>query len=136
MTFLGLHAEPETLQYRPSLISENRRRLFARVFNIDKVMVSFSGRPPLIGRRYSSTPLPLDLSDGVLFSDDETIAQAVQALDARGWNTEGRLYPATLLRARAMIAFIRDELLEVALSLGSHTTLAQLQYVFVLSRPS
>lgn len=127
MTFLGLHAEPETMQYRPSLISENRRRLFARVFNIDKVMVSFSGRPPLIGRRYSSTPLPLDLSDRVLFSDDDTIAQAVQALDARGWNTEGRLYPATLLRARAMIAFIRDELLEVALSLGSHTTLAQLQ---------
>ncbi|KAF7551269.1 hypothetical protein G7Z17_g5125 [Cylindrodendrum hubeiense] len=126
MTFLGLHAEPPTPEYRPTLCSENKRRLFARVFNIDKVMVSFSGRPPLISRRYSSTPLPLDLSDDDLFADDETINRAVQALDERGWNTEGKLLPATRLRARVMIAFIRDELLEIALSLGSHTTLAHL----------
>ncbi|KAH7153255.1 hypothetical protein EDB81DRAFT_946139 [Dactylonectria macrodidyma] len=127
MTFLGLHAEPETSQYRPTLLSENRRRLFGRVFNIDKVMVSFSGRPPLIGRRYSSTPLPLDLSDEVLLADDEVITNAVQNLDAQGWNTEGKLLPATLLRARVMIAFIRDELLEIALGRGSQTTLAHLQ---------
>ncbi|KAH7133183.1 hypothetical protein B0J13DRAFT_678251 [Dactylonectria estremocensis] len=127
MTFLGLHAEPEASQYRPTLLSENRRRLFARVFNIDKVMVSFSGRPPLIGRRYSSTPLPLDLSDEVLLADDEAITDAVQNLDAQGWNTEGKLLPATLLRARVMVAFIRDELLEIALGRGSQTTLAHLQ---------
>ncbi|KPM43445.1 hypothetical protein AK830_g3114 [Neonectria ditissima] len=128
LTFLGLHAERETTPYRPTLISENRRRLFARLFNIDKVMVSFTGRPPLLGRRYVSTPLPLDLPDEVLLADDESlVARTVQALDDQGWNTEGRLYSATLLRARVMIAFIREELLEVALSVGSPANLSHLQ---------
>ncbi|KAK7420576.1 hypothetical protein QQZ08_010335 [Neonectria magnoliae] len=128
VTFLGLHAESETKPYRPTLVSENRRRLFSHVFNIDKVMVSFTGRPPLLSRRYVSTPLPLDLPDEVLLADDEAvITRAVQALDDQGWNTEGRLHSATLLRARVMIAFIREELLEVALSNGSLATLSHLQ---------
>ncbi|CAM1510645.1 Fc.00g009800.m01.CDS01 [Cosmosporella sp. VM-42] len=115
MTFLGLHAETETTSYIPSLCSENKRRMFAYIFNIDKVMVSFTGRPPLISRRYVSTPLPLDLQDKDLLGGDTAIQRAVEALDEQGWDVGGPVCRATLLRARAMIGFTRDEALEIAL---------------------
>ncbi|KAF7547053.1 hypothetical protein G7046_g9132 [Stylonectria norvegica] len=118
----SLHAESPTAPYKPTLCSENKRRLFAYIFNIDKAKVSFTGRPPLIGRRYSSTPLPLDLGDEDLMSDEATITRAVQNLDARGWNTDGSVHPASLIRGRVMIAYIRDEILEIALSPGSFAT--------------
>lgn len=126
LTFLGLHVQSDSPDHRPSLVSENRRRIFAQVFNIDKVMVSFTGRPPLISRRYSTTPLPLDLRDVDLLAGGETLTRAVEALDERGWNTDGRLHSSTLLRARAMIAYIREELFEIALGTRYNNTLDQL----------
>jgi hypothetical protein len=126
MTFLGLHAQHDSPTYRPTLISENRRRIFAQVFNIDKVMVSFTGRPPLISRRYSSCPLPLDLRDDDLLAGGDTLTRAIEMLDERGWNTDGRLHSSTLLRARVMIAYIREQLLEIALGTRYDNTLDQL----------
>ncbi|KAH6897073.1 hypothetical protein B0T10DRAFT_526316 [Thelonectria olida] len=126
MTFLGLHAQRDSPTYRPTLISENRRRIFAQVFNIDKVMVSFTGRPPLISRRYASTPLPLDLRDDDLIAGGDTLARAIDMLDEHGWNTDGRLHSSTLLRARGMIAYIREQLLEIALGTRYNNTLDQL----------
>ena len=32
-----------------------------------------------------------------------------------GWNRNGDLYPSTFIRARAQIAFLREEIFEVAL---------------------
>lgn len=67
-------------------------------------------------------PLPLDLDDNVLFANHDTVCKAVLALDPGGWNTDGSHYPVTSLRARFMIALIRDELIELAL--GSRTDLS------------
>ena len=122
MTFLGLHAETNNASYRPSLSSEHRRRLAARTFSREKVLVTFTGRPPLISGRYTSTPLPLDLDDNVLLAGEPALTRAVRSLDSKGWNTSGDVYPVTLLRARAISAFIRDELVEIALgSPGYHS---------------
>lgn len=116
MTFLGVHAGDDRKGRTVSLSSEMKRRSCAKIFIIDKVVASFTGRPPLLSRRYVSTPLPLDLSDDILFEDKATIRRAVQALDENGWNTDNLLHGTTILRARQMMAFVRDEIFEIALS--------------------
>ncbi|GKT42411.1 sorbicillinoid biosynthetic cluster transcription factor sor4 [Colletotrichum spaethianum] len=120
-TFLGIHDEVTTEPYKPNICSEIKRKLFSYVFYMDKVLASFTGRPPLISRRYARTPPPLDLKDEYLLADEATLARHVAALDENGWNTEGGLYSATFVRARVMLAHIRDELFEIALGHGPAT---------------
>ena len=79
---------------------------------------SFTGRPPLLCRRYTTTPLPLDISDEVLFSGEVTLAKALDCVDSNGWDRKGEFHCTTFIRARAQIAFIREEIFEVAL--GRH----------------
>ncbi|KAL7796084.1 hypothetical protein V8C37DRAFT_373083 [Trichoderma ceciliae] len=129
MTFLGLHALEKEIPYTPTLCSENNRRLVAQIFNGDKFSVAFSGRPPLLNRQYCSTPLPLDLSDEDLIADEATLNKAVQELDERGWNTRGKIYPVTLIRARRMFAAILEEVIEVALGCRVCITLDELRNI-------
>lgn len=120
MTFLGYHVEdvqPDGL-CSPSLASEFRRRLFCFIFNADKGLASFTGRPPLLSRRYVSTRLPLDLADAWLLSDDETLRSKVDELDEDGWSQDDSIYPASHLRARFRFYIIRDEVFEIALAVG------------------
>ncbi|GJC82827.1 hypothetical protein ColLi_05665 [Colletotrichum liriopes] len=120
-TFLGFHDEVATEPYKPTICSEIKRKLFCYVFYMDKVLASFAGRPPLISRRYARTPPPLDLKDEYLLADEATLARHVATLDENGWNTEGGLCSATIVRARVMLAHIRDELFEIALGHGPVT---------------
>ncbi|UQC83263.1 fungal specific transcription factor domain-containing protein [Colletotrichum lupini] len=123
-TFLGFHDEVAAAPgagYKPTVCSEIKRKLFSYVFYVDKVLASFAGRPPLISRRYARTPPPLDLKDDHLLSDEASLARHVAALDENGWNTKGELYSATIVRARVMLAHIRDEIFEIALGQGSVT---------------
>lgn len=129
MTFLGLHVQQHDALYQPTLCSENRRRLFYQIFTSDKLVVSFTGRPPLVSRRFCSTPLPLDISDEDLASDASKLNRAVASLDPNGWNTHGAMYSVTVIRARAMIAHVRDELVEIALSHNISVSLEHLRYV-------
>ncbi|KAI5456027.1 hypothetical protein BGZ63DRAFT_397322 [Mariannaea sp. PMI_226] len=129
LTYLGAHVQQDVQPYKPSLCSENKRRLFAQVFNSDKFSVSFTGRPPFISRRYCSTPLPLDLPDEILTANEETLMNAVKRLDHRGWNTDGGLYPTTLVRARFMITVILDELIEISLDRIRPVAVSHLQYL-------
>lgn len=115
MTSLGLHREAEYDGRKPDITSEVRRGIFAVVFNIDKVIGTFTGRPPMLSRRYCSTPLPLDLSDEALLSNEQEMAAAAARLDANGWNRDNKIYSKTVLRARTMFAFVRDGILELAL---------------------
>lgn len=122
LTFHGFHDEPNTHSYRynptyrPSLAIECRRRIVAISFCADNIMVTFTGRPPLLGTNYICTPLPLDISDETLFSDEETLVRvASETLDDKGWNTLGQFYPATMVRARVVLAHIRADIIELAL---------------------
>ncbi|KAL7933181.1 hypothetical protein V8C35DRAFT_305115 [Trichoderma chlorosporum] len=129
VTFLGLHALEKETPYTPTLCSENKRRLIAQIFNGDKYCVAFSGRPPLLNRRYCSTPLPLDLRDEDLIADAATLQRAVKRLDDRGWNTQGRIYPVTLIRARRMLAALLEEVMEIALGCRVCITLDELRNI-------
>ncbi|KAL0937632.1 fungal specific transcription factor [Colletotrichum truncatum] len=120
-TFLGFHDEVSSEPYVPNIGTEIKRKTFSYVFYMDKVLASFSGRPPMISRRYARTPPPLDLKDEYLLSDKATLARHVANLDENGWNTEGGLYSSTIVRARVMLAHIRDELFEIALGHGPVT---------------
>jgi len=111
---LGLHRDSETSQH-VTVKSEIRRRLYASIFTIDKTLAALLGRPPSLSRRYTSTLLPLDISDEVLISDETTRSKAVASLDANGWNTDGQIHFTTIARARMLHAYIRDEVLEISL---------------------
>lgn len=129
VTYLGYHAlgqqgeEPDHAQAQEqpttttttTVEAQARWRLVSQIFVVDKVAASFSGRPPLLGRKYMLTPLPLDLSDEALLAGGETLARAVAALDERGWNTEGRFLSTTIVRARRLLAVVKDEIMELAL---------------------
>lgn len=121
-TFMGLHAAPATVEDEWSVSVQVKRRIFAAIFNIDKVVATFAGRPPLISRRFSSTPLPLDVSDELLLSPDSSGHIQRQHLDENGWNIDGKIYSTTMLRARTMLSFIRDAILEVALQEPDHSS--------------
>lgn len=123
LTYLGLHALHDDKPYIPTAAKEVRRRLVSQLFVIDKVAASFSGRPPLLSRKYMLTPLPLDLSDETLMSDPETIAEAVEALDENGWNRKGERSASTIVRARAKLARVKDEVMEVALGNPAYTSI-------------
>ncbi|KAL6887327.1 N-terminal binuclear Zn cluster-containing/DNA binding domain-containing protein [Trichoderma longibrachiatum] len=115
VTFLGMHAESNSPSYEPTLASESRRRLFAQLFVGEKDGVLFTGRPPRLSHRYAFTPLPLDLRDEDLLVGGEALKRAVAELDENGWNTGGKIYSATVTRARCIVAMIRDELVEIGI---------------------
>lgn len=134
MVFLGLHAQGDASksqvhQETPSFCTEYKRRLFSFIFFVDKTVIFFSGRPPLISRRYCSTALPLDLQDEGLMSDEATLAEAVKTLDERGWNTQKKVHSVTFMRVRILSSFVLDELVEVALCNDAHITIDYLEYV-------
>ncbi|OTA98882.1 hypothetical protein M426DRAFT_325631 [Hypoxylon sp. CI-4A] len=130
VTFLGFHALEQKDIHQTTFSAEIKKRLFHHMFAMSMVIVSFTGRPPLIAKRYSSAPLPLDLADEELFADQETFRKAVDRLDERGWNTDRKLYSSTWIRARSLIATIREELFQIALSaehIASVETLLQIR---------
>ncbi|PTB63102.1 fungal-specific transcription factor domain-containing protein [Trichoderma citrinoviride] len=120
-TYLGLHVSPNADPMDCTITTQVKRQLFAAIFAHDKVTATFTGRPPFLSRRFSSTPLPLDLSDDMLLlsSGGSSSNQLADYRDCRvddnGWSTDGRIYVTTTLRARAMLAYVRDEILEIAL---------------------
>ncbi|KAJ0345501.1 hypothetical protein KNSL1_008389 [Colletotrichum chrysophilum] len=122
MTFLGLHVNSNKGVYKPTLASEIKRRLVYKIFVIDKVVSSITGRPPLLSRRYMLTPPPLDLKDDYLVADEETLTRAVASLDSNGYNTDGAAYSITFWRARAQLMIIRDEIFEISLGVEGATS--------------
>ncbi|EHK42515.1 hypothetical protein TRIATDRAFT_137434, partial [Trichoderma atroviride IMI 206040] len=122
LTFSGFHVDrrcgPSTSLSKPmaSISTEARRRIVCQIFIADKFLAAFVGRPALLTRRFCSIQLPLDLDDGVLLSDKDTFQRHLLRLDNDGWDTDGRLHSASILRVRTMVALIRDEILEIGLS--------------------
>ncbi|KAM0358718.1 hypothetical protein ACHAP4_004694 [Fusarium culmorum] len=126
LTFLGLHVGVEDPNYVPSLCSEHKRRITARVYALDKVLVSFTGRPPLLSHRYFSGPLAIDIDDQDLMDGDAAIKRAMLRLDDNGFRPDGELLGAALIRARVQIALIKGELLEMALASSVKATFERL----------
>jgi hypothetical protein len=94
---------------------------------MDKCNSLFSGRPPLLTSQYCHCPLPLDLSEDELYSGPEVLASAKAKLDARGWNTSGRIHNATWSRALCLQSPIRERILEFSLGVNAQVTKATIE---------
>lgn len=114
VAYLGLHVGGGEPQDR-GICTQIKRRLFGKVFHCDKVISTYGGLPPMLSRRFISTLLPLDISDEVLLGVEPWKDGIV---DDHGWNTVGKIYPSTLLRARLLMGFIRDSILTISLQTG------------------
>jgi hypothetical protein len=67
--------------------------------------------------RYSDRRLLLDISDEVIFSDDaEVLNNAIMRLNSGGWNTDGKIHPASYFRLRSQHAVYKERLLEQSLA--------------------
>ena len=129
VTFLGLHAIPDTPDYKPCLASELKRRLFSNIFTLDKVGSSFHGRPPLLSHRWTTTPPPLDIRDEALLAGGRELQAAIASLDAEGWATSGEMESVTLARGRVAIAVIKEELMDIAFGKSKHVPIAAIKSV-------
>lgn len=122
-TYLGVHAiHVEDGTYVPTMAAEATRRLATKIFYLDKVAASFSGRPPLLGRKYMLTPPALDINEEALLAGGDALKKAVGALDGAGWNQHETFWPAKIIRARRLLAVVKDEIMEFALGNRTHAS--------------
>lgn len=130
VTALGLHRDHDVANPRAFIVSELRKRQFIAIFCHDKTIAAFTGRPPLLSRRYSTCQLPLDLSDEQLMADEPELSQIKKRLDTNGWNTSGNVYAATWARALLLINLIRDEILEISLCISNERSELVQEYIY------
>ncbi|KAI0460604.1 hypothetical protein F5B21DRAFT_510811 [Xylaria acuta] len=127
LTFLGYHALPDLPDYQPKFMIEVKRRLYYQIFNTHMVLVSLTGRPPLMSQGYNTTPLPLDIGNHILFSDKEdALTRVVTDIGVTGWDKNARKFSATFMRARAKLSLIREEIMHFALNTKRHVTVEEL----------
>lgn len=67
---------------------------------------------------------------------DQVSVQEVTSglVDPYGWNVEGAVYGATLTRVRNLFSRIRDEILEITLSVGQSLDTGALRYAWKITR--
>lgn len=116
----GMHCEGDftgDVNGEPFFLRESRRRIYSAVYRSDKTLAMFFGRPPMMGWRYSDRKQLLDISDQAVASDDSALLnEELSTLDGAGWNTRGRLHPASFVRLRCQYAVFKERLLEQSLA--------------------
>ncbi|KAK3166840.1 hypothetical protein OEA41_009965 [Lepraria neglecta] len=130
VTAYGLHREPKEGYPDTFMASELRKRQFIGVFITDKTLATMTGRPPLLSRRYSTCQLPLDLSEEQLMADEPELSHIRSKLDSDGWNTSGEVYPSTWARALLLMNLIREEVLEMSLSISNDCSELMLEHLY------
>jgi len=114
LTFLGYHALPDEQPYEPTLTSELKRRLYGWILAMDCGVSYFTGRPPLMSSKYSTTPMPLDLHDEELLNP-EALKLAVSQLD-NGWKRNAtHTNSGTFTRCRTLLGTVRESISVLAI---------------------
>ncbi|KAL4947172.1 hypothetical protein BDW69DRAFT_190435 [Aspergillus filifer] len=117
---MGLHQEIKANSRVPFFLAELRKRLRALVYMEEISIATFLGRPPRLSHRYINLDLPLDLTDGQLFSDNpQELAIAIARLDQQGYNRDGEIHHVTWIRSSISFVARKEDILE--LSLGNFT---------------
>ncbi|TAQ90059.1 hypothetical protein B7494_g1599 [Chlorociboria aeruginascens] len=120
----GLHRLPsyDHNRYMITAASEYRRRVFAVAFHGDKFHASLNGVPPGLSQKYCNIRMPLDLGENELFLPREELIQAIEKLEDKGWNTEGKMNPITVTRAIWSLDPVWEEVLELSLGVNAVIT--------------
>ncbi|GFF75690.1 hypothetical protein IFM47457_03961 [Aspergillus lentulus] len=107
---LGLHRDSDERTDLPDFLLESRRRLFAAVYQWDKSIATFLGRPPRISE----------------------LAQ--RSVTAEGWSFHAVYQRSGWIRLRFLISTFREEILELSLTKSSEDRDEQLRDVSRRSR--
>lgn len=99
------------------------------IFRTDKNVAAFTGRPSLLRSKFTTTPLPLDVSDEELLSSKGQSLAESPNIDKYGWNNHNHIYSVTVHRARMMLALVKEEILEIALEPAPGSNKQSLLYV-------
>lgn len=115
---LRLHTMPDSSLQDTHTKKQSERRLFTAIYVLDKSAAIFSGKIPMLSSQYCSTAMPLDICDTTLLHRKRTQNPDLLLLgvDNYGWNSGGKIYSTTTLRARGLIAHLREEILVIALN--------------------
>lgn len=97
------------------------------MYYLDKCESLFHARPPMLSRNYCQYSLPLDLCEEDVYGGRERLEAALAKLDSKGWNTDGRIFTTTWLRALAMLSPIREGILELSLRINQQFTKAEVE---------
>jgi hypothetical protein len=114
----GLHRLPDHTNFRFTIASEYKRRIFSTIYYLDKTVACMDGTPPMLSRLYCDVKPCMDLSDEQLFSPSYEVSAAINNLSTNGWNTDGRIYGISVDRAIWQLAAVREEILELALGVN------------------
>ncbi|PTB62105.1 hypothetical protein BBK36DRAFT_23957 [Trichoderma citrinoviride] len=101
---------------------QSERRLFTAIYVLDKAAAFFAGRSPLLASHRGTTALPLDISNAILVRWEAGNSAEFDSLGIDD-HTSGRIYPTTSLRARGLIARIREDILAIALNMRQRNPL-------------
>ncbi|RDW72906.1 hypothetical protein BP6252_06813 [Coleophoma cylindrospora] len=97
---------------------EYKRRLISAMYCTDKNDASMNGLPVSLSQKFIHLRLPLDISEDDLFQTPDELARICSELDSSGWNRDGETHYVTIHRAIQLLCRCREEILEVALSVG------------------
>lgn len=81
----------------------------------------------MMNSRYCNCPAPLDLDEEDVYNGYERMQVAKSKLDSNGWNTDGKIYPTTWIRALILLAPIREEILDLSLGINVRFSKAQIE---------
>lgn len=118
----GLHRLPDYSNTAITTASEYKRRLFSKIYFIDKTHSAITGCPPMLGRLYCDVKPCLDIADEELFLPPHALSVVVSRLDPNGWNTSGNMYNISISRAIWQLSAVREEILEMALGVNVMVT--------------
>ncbi|KAI9845099.1 MAG: hypothetical protein M1837_005103 [Sclerophora amabilis] len=130
VTSVGLHRKSSESEPNHFLRTQRRGTEYAAIYALDKTLSTFTGRPPLLLRRFSNIPLPLDITHEDLMLPDAEREVVTRKLDPDGWDPDGRVCPATFSRAQMLVALAREDVLELTLTFPKNvdsTTILSLQ---------
>ncbi|KAJ5300953.1 uncharacterized protein N7443_005955 [Penicillium atrosanguineum] len=120
----GLHRLGPLQEVTP--FSQHRASIASSMYYQDKCHSLFNARPPMLNERYCQCPLPLDLCEEDVYGGRGRLTAALARLDSNGWNTDGRIFTTTWLRALAILSPIREGILELSLSVNLKLTKLQI----------
>ncbi|KAM6481812.1 hypothetical protein HDV62DRAFT_363264 [Trichoderma sp. SZMC 28011] len=115
---MGLNAISDEIIQDPRILKQSERRLFTAIYILDKTAATLSGKLPLLVSDHCSTALPLDICNTILlrWRPSQGINLTSLGVNDEGWNVDGKIYSTTTLRARGLIAHIREQILDLALN--------------------
>ena len=90
-------------------------------------MSLFTGRPPSLSHRYYTCPPPLDLNDETLMRGGPELEREIASLDPNGWNTQGLVFEATIVRMMVIYALVLDEIMEMFLGSPAQWSIQRLE---------